>query len=61
MMKPIRTSIILALGLLATAGCFSWKSMCPEFIPLSPLTAWNTATAPPEAGYLDGQGPPCGV
>ena len=34
MLKPIRTSIILTLGLLATAGCSSWQSMCPEFVPL---------------------------
>ena len=46
MLKPIRTSIILTLGLLATAGCSSWQSMCPDFVPLSPANSLDTANVP---------------
>jgi chemotaxis protein MotB len=47
MLNPIRTSIILGLGLLATAGCSSWQSMCPEFVPLSPANGLDYSKCPP--------------
>ena len=46
MKKPIKTSLLLALGLLASAGC-SWKSMCPEFIPLNPSNSLQYSNCPP--------------
>ncbi len=36
MKKPIQTSIIMAFGLLATVGCSSWQSVCPDFVNLTP-------------------------
>ena len=47
MLKPIQTSIILTLGLLATAGCSSWQSMCPGFVSLSPATSLEYSKCPP--------------
>jgi len=47
MLKPIRSSIILTLGLLATAGCSSWQSMCPGFVSLSPATSLEYSKCPP--------------
>ena len=46
MMKPIRTSIILALGLLATPA-FSWQSMCTDTIQLSPSDSLEYSNCPP--------------
>ncbi len=46
MKKPIKTSLLLALGLLASAGC-SWKSMCPDFIPLDPSNSLQYSNCPP--------------
>ena len=36
MKKPIQTTIIMAFGLLATVGCSSWQSVCPDFVNLTP-------------------------
>jgi chemotaxis protein MotB len=47
MLKPIRTSIILTLGLLAMAGCSSWQSMCPEFVPLGSANSLDYRKCPP--------------
>ena len=47
MLKPIQTSIILTLGLLATAGCSSWQSMCPDFVPLGPANSLDYRKCPP--------------
>jgi chemotaxis protein MotB len=47
MMKPIRTSLILALGLLATAGCSSWQSMCTDTIKLIPSDSLQYSNCPP--------------
>jgi len=53
MKKPIKTSLLLALGLLASAGC-SWQSMCPDFIPLSPSNSlqYNNCPPPPKQSAL---------
>ena len=45
MTKPIQTSIILAFGLLAAAGC-SWQSVCPDFINLSPAHGLDYSKCP---------------
>jgi hypothetical protein len=45
-MKPIQTSIILALGLLASDGCSSWQSMCPDFVKLSPADSLQYSNCP---------------
>ena len=47
MKKPIQTSIILALGLLATTGCSLWQSMCPGFIKLTPADSLDYSRCPP--------------
>ena len=44
-MKPIQTLIILALGLLASAGC-SWQSMCHDFVKLSPADCLQYRNCP---------------
>ena len=46
MRKPIQTSIIMAFGLLAAAGC-SWQSVCPDFINLSPAHGLDYSKCPP--------------
>ncbi|MCX5727254.1 MAG: OmpA family protein, partial [Nitrospirae bacterium] len=47
MMKPIQTSIILVLGLLATTGCSLWQSMCPSGVTLSPSDSVEYSNCPP--------------
>ena len=46
MKKPIQISIIMAFGLLATAGC-SWHSVCPDFINLDPAYGLDYSKCPP--------------
>jgi chemotaxis protein MotB len=46
MLKPIQTSIILGLGLLASAGC-SWKPMCPNFIEAGADNTIEYSKCPP--------------
>ena len=46
-MKPIQTSIILALGLLATTGCSLWQSMCPSGVTLNPSDSVEYSNCPP--------------
>jgi len=46
-MKPIQTSIILVLGLLATTGCSLWQSMCPSGVTLSPSDSVEYSNCPP--------------
>ena len=46
-MKPIQTSIILVLGLLATTGCSLWQSMCPSGVTLSPSDSLEYSNCPP--------------
>jgi len=47
MTKPIQTSIILVLGLLATTGCSLWQSMCPSGVTLSPSDSLEYSNCPP--------------
>ena len=47
MLKPIQTSIILALGLLATTGCSLWQSKCPGWITLTPANSLDYSKCPP--------------
>ena len=47
MLKPIQTSIILVLGLLATTGCSLWQSMCPDFIKLTPANSLDYSRCSP--------------